>query len=292
MPAFIDLIRIDWHLPDTPDHLQEAIVLAHARCTGRDHTLETVVRDLSAAVAAHPELVVDALVDTGYNSFALLHARGGSVKQVAVVELPEGETDPVELPYDDLPFDLEPSYASEAALSDALAALAPTEAGSCVVTAGEDRFLVEVTPESWRIRKLVVASEPALVARLLRGDYAEPKAPPRDPAERYDQALYWPGDMLDFIQQHAVRLDRSLSWIAQYAVKVAKLSSLDLGQAVVARSAAGLSGGDKRKQTLLFPGSLLQILEDEAARLDCSLSTVAQTAIALAKREIEQMPAR
>lgn len=292
MPAYIDLIRIDWHLAETPAELHEAIIAANERCTGDDHTFETVLHELSTAAAAHPWIVADALVNTGYNSFALLHARGGDVTHVEVIELPEGETEPVALPYDDLPFGLSPYYDSEDQLRETLEAIRPAKDGSFVATAGDDRFLVELTPFAWQIRKLLVATEPELFARLMRGDYVEPKAAGRDPQQKYSQALFWPGDMLTFLQTQALRLDRSLSYLVQYALKVANLAAYDYGKAAAARIEAKLAGGDKRQQTLYFTGYQLDLLEQHAARLDISLSTVAQTAVASAKREIEQMPDR
>jgi len=292
VPAYIDLIRIDWHLAETPVELHGAISEAHARCTGSDHTLRTVREQLEKAATAEPRLVADALVDTGYNSFAFLRARDGRVTEQEVVEVPEGTTEAFDLPYDDLPFDLEPTYDSENELCAAVEAVRPDEPGSFVATAGDDRFLVELTPESWTIRKLVVVTEPALFARLMTSAYQEPKPVGRDPGEKYAQALFWPGAMLQFLQGQASRLDRSLSYLVQYALKVANLPALDDGRAAAARADAGLSSGDKQKQTLYFTGYQLDLMEQHAARLDVSLSTIAQTAVAVAKREIAAMPDR
>lgn len=47
---------------------------------------------------------------------------------------------------------------------------------------------------------------------------------------------------------------------------------------------------DNRKQSLYFPGNMLQEMKEEAARLDRSLSWVVQRAWKLAKGEIAQIP--
>lgn len=292
MPAYIDLIRIDWHLAETPVDRHAVISGVDARCTASDHTLETVREQLGHAAATHPWLVADALVDTGYNSFAFLRVRDGRVELEEIVEVPEGTAERIDLPYDELPFDLSPVYASEDELRDALEAIRPDEAGSFVATAGTDRFLVELTPETWTIQKLEVLTDPALFARLVKGDYPVPRPAPRGPEQKYGQALFWPEAMLHFLEQHATQLDRSLSWLVQYAIKVANLETLDDAKVYAARIDAKLSSGETRQQTLYFPGAQLDLLEEQALRLDMSMSKLAQTAVAIAKREIEKMPDR
>lgn len=47
---------------------------------------------------------------------------------------------------------------------------------------------------------------------------------------------------------------------------------------------------DKRKQSLYFPESMLKEIQDEAARLDRSLSWVVQRAWKVAREEIRKMP--
>jgi hypothetical protein len=292
VPAHIDLIRIDWHLAETPVELHGAISQAHARCTGTDHTFDTVREQLAKAVAGNPGLVADALVDSGYNSFVLLRARDGVVHETPVVEIPEGLSSPIDLPYDDCPFDVDLSYGTEDALREAVEGIAPSEPGRFVATAGHDRFLVEVTPEEWRLHKLVAVTEPALFARLWHERYPEPKRAGRDPDQRYGQPLFWPVEMLEFLTVQATRLDRSLSWLVQYSLRVLNLEALARVVAEGLPDLLGLADTPRQRQTLYFQGAQLDLMEAQAARLDTSTSAIAQIAVALAKRQIEKMPDR
>jgi len=51
-----------------------------------------------------------------------------------------------------------------------------------------------------------------------------------------------------------------------------------------------MAQSDKRKQSLYFPESMLQEIQQEAARLDRSLSWVMQRAWKLARTEIKKLP--
>jgi uncharacterized small protein (TIGR04563 family) len=51
-----------------------------------------------------------------------------------------------------------------------------------------------------------------------------------------------------------------------------------------------MSQSDKRKQSLYFPEQMLSEIQQEAARLDRSLSWVMQRAWRLAKAEIRKLP--
>jgi len=51
-----------------------------------------------------------------------------------------------------------------------------------------------------------------------------------------------------------------------------------------------MSQSDKRKQSLYFPESMLVEIQQEAARLDRSLSWVIQRAWKLARAEIRKLP--
>jgi uncharacterized small protein (TIGR04563 family) len=51
-----------------------------------------------------------------------------------------------------------------------------------------------------------------------------------------------------------------------------------------------MSQSDKRKQSLYFPESMLQEIQQEAARLDRSLSWVMQRAWKLARADIHKLP--
>lgn len=54
--------------------------------------------------------------------------------------------------------------------------------------------------------------------------------------------------------------------------------------------ATGASNADNRKQSLYFPGDMLQEMKEEAARLDRSLSWVVQRAWKLSKGDIRALP--
>ncbi|MEI8255755.1 MAG: TIGR04563 family protein [Deltaproteobacteria bacterium] len=51
-----------------------------------------------------------------------------------------------------------------------------------------------------------------------------------------------------------------------------------------------MAQSDKRKQSLYFPESMLQEIQQEAARLDRSLSWVMQRAWKIARAEIRKLP--
>jgi uncharacterized small protein (TIGR04563 family) len=57
-------------------------------------------------------------------------------------------------------------------------------------------------------------------------------------------------------------------------------------------AALGRYAGDKRRQSLYFPGDMADEIEQRALALDASQSFVAQAAVALARREIEALPTR
>ena len=161
--------------------------------------------------------------------------------------------------------------------------------GRFVAEVGHDRFLVEVARERAVTRRLVLATEPELVARLRRGQYTVVPAPSRKPGDKYEQSLYWPGSMLQFIQEQATRTDRSLSNLVQLAFAKTReaIAASNRGELEAAKRSLE---GDKRKQTLYFSGEMLDAMEAQAARLDSSLSFVAQCAVALARDAILALP--
>ena len=255
MPAYLHLIRIDLYVHATPEALHPVLAAGHAELDSTDHTQDTFTKRLETIAAAHPELVIDALIDNGYNSFVLLRARRGRVETLAIEERPEGATGSVELPYDelatvtlgrdhdeiaamleDLGEELEPDedvtlptvYPTEAelrAVVERVAAATVEGGGRFVATAsGGARFLVELAPDRGRVTKLTVVTEPALVAKLLLADYPPAPAAPRKPDDKYAQPLYWPQSMQQFIQDQATRTDRSMSWIVQWAFKESRNS--------------------------------------------------------------------
>lgn len=103
-----------------------------------------------------------------------------------------------------------------------------------------------------------------------------------------EQALYFPTTVVDVLQREAARLDRSVSWCLQGAWARAR-------ERIAALPVAGQGGEDevvdpppveKRKRTILFPASMLREIQEEAARLDRSLSWVVARAWAFAAPEI------
>jgi len=105
--------------------------------------------------------------------------------------------------------------------------------------------------------------------------------------DKREQALYFPESMLQEIQQQAVRLDRSLSWCAQYAWTRQRARFADKPTGEIDQHAFG---GEKRKQTLFFPSDMLAEIQDAAVRLDCSLSWLIQRAWHLTRAEVARMP--
>lgn len=160
--------------------------------------------------------------------------------------------------------------------------------GRFVAEAGYDRFLVELAPGRAAARRLVLATEPELVARLRLGQYKVVPAP-RQPGDKYGQALYWTESMLGFIQDQAMRTDHSLSYVVQFAFKTACEAIARSDRAQLESAKCGFDG-DQRRQTLYFPGEMLDAMEAQSARLDCSLSFVAQSAVALALGAILALP--
>ncbi len=319
MPAYIHFIRIDMHVDETPAGLHPVLAEVNDDLDSTDHTLDTFTERLERHASAHPGLIVDALIDDGYNGFALLRARGRRVQVQPIDERPEGATGPVELPYDDLasvtigrdreaiaellaelgeeledPLTLPTHYDSEQQLRALVERVATATIGSgggaFIAEAGGTRFLVEVAAGRGHVAKLVVATEPELFARLMRGDYTPAPAAPRKPGDKYQQALYWPASMLRFIQDHATRTDRSLSWIVQRAFMDTRYAIAQSERAKLAAALEAFSDSDKRKQTLYFPGDMLDAMEKQAKRLDSSLSFVAQCAVALARAAIVALP--
>jgi len=108
--------------------------------------------------------------------------------------------------------------------------------------------------------------------------------------DKREQALYWPESMIQEIQQHAYRTDRSLSYIVQLAWKTAGAAIGGSEYGRVKGLLSAYEGSDTRKQTLYFTGAMLAEMERESLRLDSSLSLVVQAAFVLAKPTIEGLP--
>jgi uncharacterized small protein (TIGR04563 family) len=200
---------------------------------------------------------------------------------------------PIELPYEgspsaDIPLDYDDLDEMHAAIAEAAAQT--EESARFLVEVGFDRYLVELAAGEARARKLVfVGPHAALVAHLCRGDYPRAPSPPRDPTSKYALALYWPSSMLQMLQDEAVRCDESMSAIVKFAWRTsyAKVHAADADTIARARQR---SEGDVRRQTLYYPGGMLDQIEAEAARLDVSQSSVVQAAVWFARGEITKLP--
>lgn len=329
MPAYVHLIRIDWHYERADAALKSSLPAINERMTSSDHTYDTFLEQLRAIATAQPTLVADALIEDGYRAYFLVRVRAGRVEVAPVDERPEDAmADPIALPLDEivhvalvrdrdditarlveiddavddgvgdddaeLPLPLVyPDLASLNAIVERVARAIDTGGGAFVAQVELDRYLVEVAPGSARIRKLLVATEPALVARLLREDYARVPPAPRERDRKYEIGLYWPEDMLRFMQDAALRVDGSLSSVAQEAFAHARYTIAQSERSVLAEALRSFGAGvTVRKQTLYIPGEMLDAMERQATRLDASVSFVAQCAVALARSAISARPSR
>ena len=328
MPAYVRSIHIDWHYQDASPELRKLLPEANAQLSSTDHTWDTFREQLRELAMRHLDLVADALVEDGDRALWLFRVRPVAAKagmtlreltdarvtQIQIQERLDDTADAVELPYDEavtvtlardhelvdelegdddsleVPLEYSDADAMRATL-ERIASAIDDGGGRFVAEAGHDRFLVDLAPGRAVIRPLVVATEPELVARLRRGHYTAMPAPPRTPGEKYEQALYWPESMLDFLQEQAMRTDRSLSYIAQLAF-VKTRDAIAAADREKLESRKRRFDGETRKQTLYFPGDMLDAMEAQAARLDCSVSFVAQCAVALARDAILALPGR
>ena len=326
MPAYVRSIHIDWHIVEASPQIRTILPEANARLSSTDHTWDTFREQLRELAVRHLDVVADAFVEDGCRSFWLFRVRpvapkaglslrelgDARVEAVQIRERLEDNAADVELPYDDAvtvtlardhalldeldgeddSLDVPLEYADADEMRTVLERVAHAiddGGGRFVAEAGHDRFLVELAPGRAVIRTLVVATEPDLVARLRRGQYPAVPGPPRTPGERYEQALYWPESMLDFLQEHATRTDRSLSYLVQLAFKSTRVA-IAAGDREKLEARKRRFDGETRKQTLYFPGDMLDAMDAQASRLDSSVSFVAQSAVALARDAILALP--
>ena len=327
MPACVRAIHIDWHYDEASPQVRKMLPDANERLSSTDHTWATFREQLRELALRHLDVVADAFVEDGYRNYWLFRVRpvtgkpGMSLRELGdrrVEEIKISErlgdttTETVELPYDnaltvtlagdrelveeldgdddsvEVPLD----YVDEDEMRTMLERIAKAindGGGRFVAEAGYERFLVELAPGRAVARRLVLATEPELVARLRRGQYKAVPAAPRKPGEKYEQALYWTDSMLRFIQDQATRTDRSLSNLVQLAFMKTREVIATSDRAQLDAAKRGFDG-DKRRQPLYFPGEMLDAMEAQAARLDSSLSFVAQSAVALARDAILALP--
>ena len=282
-----------------------------------DHTYETFVAHLREIVAVHRTLSADALIDDGWRALVLVRARAGRVEITRLEERPEDAlTEPIALPLDEvlqvelardhdeiaalleeldgdessLPLEY-PDLETLQRLVDRIAAAIDEGGGTFVAAVDLDRYLVELEPGSARIRRLVVVTEPVLVGRLLGGNHAAAAPAAREPEHKYEIALFFPDEMLTFMQDEAARLACSLSAIAQEAFAHARYTIAQSARPVLEEAIRSFGAvTTRRKQTLLFPGEMLDAMERQATRLDASVSLIAQGALALARKSIAARP--
>jgi uncharacterized small protein (TIGR04563 family) len=327
MPAYVRSIHIDWHVAEASPQLRTILPEANARLSSTDHTWDTFRAQLRELALRHPGLVADAFVEDGYRGYWLFRVRpvtarpglslrelgDARVDEIRIRErLEDSAGEDVEWPYDeavtvslardhalidelggdedslDVPLDYADAGELRAVL-ERIAAAIDEGGGRFVAEAGHDRYLVDLAPGRAVIRTLVVATEPALVARLRRGEYAPVPAPPRVAAERYEQPLFWPEPMLQFLHEHATRADRSLSYLVQLAFARTREAMAALDREQLEESKRGFEG-ETRRQTLYVPGEMLDAMEAHAARLDSAVSFVAQCAVALARDALVALP--
>src|SRR5260370_40912103 len=91
--------------------------------------------------------------------------------------------------------------------------------------------------------------------------------------DKRKQSLYFPEDMLREIQEEANRQDRSLSWIVQQAWKIARNEIMRfpsvndvIGGDRPSEEREEMSANDARKQSLDFPGGMLNEIPSPAQR--------------------------
>ncbi len=325
MPYYVHLTRIDWHYEGASPELRALLPEADMELSSSDHTAQTFEEGLRKLAAERHDVLADALVEDGFRAYWLYRARDGEVSSVRVEERTEGALDrEVKLPLDDMAsvtlarsgdeiralleeqtdFDGADEEDDEVTLpiryddEDSMRQL--LELVASAIDEGEhrfvaqvelDRFLVELSPGTASVRKLVVVTEPALFAHLIDGRYTPVPEPPPRPGERREQALYWPEDMLQALKEEAYRLDVSLSNLVQKAWKASHAKVAESERPALSALLRGFEG-DKRKQTIFLPGDMLVQIRDQAERLDSSLSFVTQSAWVLAREAISALPTR
>lgn len=205
MPAYVRAIRIDWHRDEASPQIGKLLPAADEQLTSDDHTFDTFREQLRELAVRHLDLVADAFVEDGYRHYWLFRVRPVAVKaglslreladrrveELLVREQLEDSAQAIELPYDEMltvtlvrdrelveelegdeddgSIDVPLEYDDEDEMRATLARIASAideGGGQFVAEVGYDRFLVDLSPGQAVARKLVVATEPALVARL------------------------------------------------------------------------------------------------------------------------------
>jgi uncharacterized small protein (TIGR04563 family) len=110
-------------------------------------------------------------------------------------------------------------------------------------------------------------------------------------SDKIEKALFLSTAMVDELQSELRRVDRSMSWLAQRAWVFARERIIAATDRKAGTDFNMTEGGPPRKQSLFFPGTMLEEIEAQATRLDCSESALVQLAWHLAKPEIAAIPA-
>lgn len=171
-------------------------------------------------------------------------------------------------------------------------ALTEADTGSLSLLLVQDGELTTIAGDSQAhvalVRSLLATSKSELFPVVVSA--AERAADAGD--SKLEQALYFPGPLLDELKRQARRTDRSLSYLVQYAWQSAREQIQGLADREQAsKLQVAYPGADKRKQTLYFPGAMLVEIEAQATRFDSSQSWVVQLACAIASQSIAVLPA-
>jgi uncharacterized small protein (TIGR04563 family) len=98
-----------------------------------------------------------------------------------------------------------------------------------------------------------------------------------------------PVGMLKEIEEHAVRTDRSQSYLMQAAWNAARdlLSSMKVDELKKKLEAEGFGSQEQKNQSLNFTKDVLAEMEDFGERLECSQDLLLQAAWVLGRSAIE-----
>jgi hypothetical protein len=304
MTTYLALLRIDWHVAKTPAELMPVVIAGHASLYKETHTYMTFEEELRSIASKHPALVVDALIEPGGRNLVLFRVGAGQVTQIPVEERPVGWNKSLD-PFADYTCSYlrHPHWDSEAKLREDAAIMAhqnnPAEGIECFIAqTREARYLVELESSDWhRVLKLEFVTDPAVVTKLWRGDFQVPPQA-RSPEVRYEHPLTGSRAMLRFLEQQATRTARNLSSLVEFAwtaghKRVAASTPDELVELVKPSDPSGAPPSDGRAATaklIYITGLMLEQIETEALRLDKPISFVIESAIALARGDLEALP--
>lgn len=106
---------------------------------------------------------------------------------------------------------------------------------------------------------------------------------------KFERPLFWTVPMLELIQTHATRCDKSLSFMVQHAWTTSYPAIAASDREALANAIRAFDG-KKAKQSLYFRGSMIAQFLEQSTRFDASESFVVQAAVALAQAELEKLP--